>query len=70
MAFSLKTGSVMGLNLHPDYILSNGSFVPADRTRVPMRLTQNIQEFFSSYYETAFEFAFESVALVGLVDDM
>lgn len=68
VAFSLKNGSVVNLNLHPDYLFSNGSFVSADRTKVPLRLTRNIQEFLSSYYETAFEFALGSIALVGLVD--
>lgn len=62
--FSLKTGDVVALNIHSNYLPIERKFTIVDRSAIPLRLTRNITDFLSSSYEGAFELAFGSYALV------
>ena len=62
--FSLKTGDVVALNIHSNYLPIERKFTIVDRSAIPLRLTRNITNFLSSSYEGAFELAFGSYALV------
>ena len=67
--FSLKTGDVLALNIHSNYIPTERRFAIVDRSAVPLRFTRNITDFLSSSYEGAFELAFGSLALVFIFID-
>ena len=67
--FSLKTGDVLALNIHSNYIPTERRFAIVDRSAVPLRFTRNITDFLSASYEGAFELAFGSLALVFIFID-
>lgn len=65
IAFNLQTGNVTAYNIHANYIPSDRGYAIVDRMAVPFRLTPNITNFLSIYYEGAFELAIGADALVS-----
>ena len=43
--FSLKTGDVVALNIHSNYLPIERKFTIVDRSAIPLRLTRNITDF-------------------------
>ena len=64
IVLNFQTGDIYAMNIHGNYVFKDHCYLLADQSAVPLRLTPNISEFLTKYYELgSFQFALGSFAL-------